>query len=360
MKEEESGNQLAELRDEVSRINEAILSLLNRRCEVTDRIRAVKSARGLPMYDPMREADQMSRLVKGNPGPMDVQSLERVFLEIFRASLDRMEREHQAQRHQGHKTAAGVVHVAGVPIGGAAPILIAGPCSVESEEYLEEVALALVELGVPLLRGGVFKPRTSPLAFQGLGLTGLTLLERTGKRHGLGVVSELTDAGYLDEFAQRVDMVQVGARNMFNYDLLDKLARCGKPVFLKRSFGARVEELLDSAEYLLRGGNPQVVLCERGIRTFETSTRATLDLSAVAWLKTRTPLPVAVDVSHAAGRTDLLLPLAKASIAAGADAIMVEVHPYPAAALSDGSQQMDLNAFRAFHEGLKPMLRSVG
>jgi len=170
-------------------------------------------------------------------------------------------------------------------------------------------------------------------------------------------VSEITDGRHLDDFLERVDILQVGARNMFNFDLLGQLAVCGKPVLLKRSFGARVDEWLDAAEYLLAGGNRQVILCERGIRTFETASRSTLDLSAVALVKATTHLPVIVDVSHAAGRKDLLIPLAKASLAAGADGLMVEVHAHPATALSDSGQQMDLEEFRLFHQALEPWMK---
>ena len=217
--------------------------------------------------------------------------------------------------------------------------LIAGPCAVESPEQVTSIARQVSAAGAQLLRGGAFKPRTSPYTFGGLGAEGLELLCRAGRETGLPVVSEITDPRQLSLFRE-VDVLQVGARNMQNFELLRELGRQEKPVLLKRSFGATVTELLQAAEYILAGGNERVILCERGIRTFETATRNTLDLSAVPVLHNLTHLPVVVDPSHATGKADLVAPMAYAATAAGADGIMVEVHNDPAHALCDGAQSI--------------------
>lgn len=217
--------------------------------------------------------------------------------------------------------------------------LMAGPCAVESALQMQGVARAVKAAGGLVLRGGAYKPRTSPYAFQGFGAPALELLAQTGREVGLPTVSEITDAAQLPQFEQ-VDMLQVGARNMQNYELLRALGQQSKPVLLKRAVGATVEELLQSAEYILAGGNPNVVLCERGVRSFSKTSRAALDVSAIPVLKRMTHLPVIVDPSHAAGRADLVEPLALAAVAAGADGLLVEVHDRPATALSDGAQAL--------------------
>lgn len=217
--------------------------------------------------------------------------------------------------------------------------LMAGPCAVESALQMQGVARAVKAAGGLVLRGGAYKPRTSPYAFQGFGAPALELLAQTGREVGLPTVSEITDAAQLPQFEQ-VDMLQVGARNMQNYELLRALGQQSKPVLLKRAVGATVEELLQSAEYILAGGNPNVVLCERGVRSFSKTSRAALDVSVIPVLKRMTHLPVIVDPSHAAGRADLVEPLALAAVAAGADGLLVEVHDRPATALSDGAQAL--------------------
>ena len=222
--------------------------------------------------------------------------------------------------------------------------LIAGPCAVESAIQMQAVARTVKAAGAHLLRGGAYKPRTSPYAFQGYGAGALELLVETGREVELPVVSEITDASQLPQFAQ-VDMLQVGARNMQNYELLRALGGQPKPVLLKRAVGATVEELLQSAEYILAGGNPNVVLCERGVRSFSQTSRAALDISAIPVLKQMTHLPVIVDPSHAAGSAALVPPLALAAVAAGADGLLIEVHDRPAAALSDAAQSLSCTAF---------------
>ena len=227
--------------------------------------------------------------------------------------------------------------------------LIAGPCAVESAHQLQTVARAVKSAGCQLLRGGAFKPRTSPYTFQGLGSEGVRLLVQAGRESGLPTVTEITDASQLETLAE-VDVLQVGARNMQNYALLRALGQAGKPVLLKRGAAATVEELLLAAEYLMTSGSTQVILCERGVRSGLTPARAALDVSSIPVLKSRTHLPVIVDPSHAAGRAELVEPLALAAVAAGADGLMVEVHDRPATALSDGAQSITPAAFAALAE----------
>ena len=232
-----------------------------------------------------------------------------------------------------------IIEVGNARIGGGYFAMIAGPCSVESEAQIVEVAQAVKASGANLLRGGAFKPRTSPYAFQGMGAEGIRLLLKAKEATGLPIVTEIMNISTLDLFAD-VDVIQVGARNMQNFDLLKELGKTKKPILLKRGLANTIQELLMSAEYIMSEGNEKVILCERGIRTFETATRNTLDLSAVAVLHNLTHLPVVVDPSHATGKAELVPPMAMAAAAAGADGIMVEVHNNPAAALCDGAQSL--------------------
>lgn len=236
--------------------------------------------------------------------------------------------------------------------------LIAGPCAVESAIQMQAVARTVKAAGAQLLRGGAYKPRTSPYAFQGYGAGALELLVETGREVELPVVSEITDASQLPQFAQ-VDMLQVGARNMQNYELLRALGGQAKPVLLKRAVGATVEELLQSAEYILAGGNPNVVLCERGVRSFSQTSRAALDISAIPMLKQMIHLPVIVDPSHAAGSAALVPPLALAAVAAGADGLLIEVHDRPAAALSDAAQSLSCTAFAELAEKIAKVRQAI-
>jgi len=230
-------------------------------------------------------------------------------------------------------------------IGGREIVVAAGPCSVEGYEMLLSSAHHIRNSGAALLRGGAFKPRTSPYAFQGLGEEGLLLLAAVREQTGMPIVTEVMDTRQVSRVAQVADLLQVGARNMQNFPLLAELGRAGKPVLLKRGASARISELLLAAEYVMANGNDRVILCERGIRTFETITRNTLDISAIPVLKRETHLPVIVDPSHAGGRADLVLPLALAAIAAGADGLIIEVHPDPITALSDADQQLTFAQF---------------
>ncbi len=233
-----------------------------------------------------------------------------------------------------------VIDVSGVKIGSGHLALIAGPCSVESYEQVLEIAKAAKSSGANMLRGGAFKPRTSPYSFQGLGLEGLDILCAVKEETGLPIVTELMSADYLDVFNEKVDLIQIGARNMQNFDLLKQLGKINRPILLKRGLNATYEEWIMSAEYIMAAGNENVILCERGIRTFETYTRNTLDLQSIPVLNKKTHLPVIIDPSHAGGKWWLVEPMAKASIAAGADGLMIEVHNNPECALCDGAQSL--------------------
>ncbi len=239
-----------------------------------------------------------------------------------------------------------VVRVGDVAFGDGGFVVMAGPCSVENEEQLMACAEVIADCGGQLLRGGAFKPRTSPYEFQGLGEPGLKLLELARERYGLGIVTEVVTEADVDLVANYADLMQVGARNMQNFALLKALGRCGKPVLLKRGPSATLKEWLMAAEYVLANGNPDVVLCERGIRSFDSHTRNVCDITAVPAMKEMTHLPVILDPSHATGRRSLVAPLARAAVAVGADGLLVECHPNPDAALSDGAQSLDLTQFR--------------
>ena len=255
---------------------------------------------------------------------------------------------------------ATVIDVAGEYIGGPAFTVIAGPCSVEGREMLLQSASAVRASGARLLRGGAFKPRTSPYAFRGLGHAALELLAEAREATGLPVVTELMDAREIDAVSAVADVIQIGARNMQNFSLLAAVGERRTPVLLKRGMSATVSELLLAAEHVMAHGNSNVILCERGIRTFETATRNTLDISAVPVLKRETHLPVIVDPSHAAGRADLVPALAAAAVAVGADGLIVEVHPDPASALSDGAQSLTLDSFDAMMRVLEPLALVCG
>ncbi|RMG59419.1 MAG: 3-deoxy-7-phosphoheptulonate synthase [Deltaproteobacteria bacterium] len=248
----------------------------------------------------------------------------------------------------------------GVVIGGDELVVIAGPCSIENEKMLIETARFVKEKGAKILRGGAFKPRTSPYSFQGLERKGLKYLARAREVVGIPVITEVMNPGDVEMIAEVADILQVGARNVQNFALLKKLGKVKKPVLLKRGMMTTITEFLMSAEYIISSGNPRVILCERGIRTFENATRNTLDISAVAVLAERTHLPVIVDPSHATGYSRYVPAMAKAAVAAGADGLMIEVHPEPESALSDGPQSLDFPSFEKMMEELVPFVRAAG
>jgi len=253
-----------------------------------------------------------------------------------------------------------IVEVNGVRIGGGEIVVMAGPCSVESEEQLVSTAKAVKASGAKILRGGAFKPRTSPYSFRGLEAEGLKLLALARQETGLPIVTEIMDPRQLDLICKYADILQLGSRNMQNYSLLEEVGRCRKPVLLKRGMSSTVEELLFAAEYVMKGGNTSVMFCERGIRTFETCTRNTMDLNAVPLLKRISHLPVIVDPSHGTGRWWMVPPLSKAAIAVGADGLLVEVHCNPQDALSDGAQTLRPDRFDQMMRELRPVALAVG
>jgi len=253
-----------------------------------------------------------------------------------------------------------LVKVGNVTIGGKQIVLAAGPCSVESEEQMIDIASKVKQAGATMMRGGAFKPRTSPYAFQGLRAEGLLYMKRARDLTGLPVVSEITNPSQLELFNEYVDIIQVGTRNMQNFELLKELGHCKKAILLKRGFSNTIEELLMSAEYIMSGGNENVILCERGIRTFETATRNTLDISAIPMLKRMSHLPVFVDPSHAGGISWLVEPLSMAALAAGADGLIIEVHNDPKNAWSDGQQSLTPEAFMELTSKLRPLATLLG
>ena len=253
-----------------------------------------------------------------------------------------------------------IIDAGGVKIGGNEVVVMAGPCAVESLEQLREAAKAVKACGAKFLRGGAFKPRTSPYDFQGLGEDGLKLLRKVADEFDLRVVTEIVDKDDIETFCKYADILQVGARNMQNFQMLKALGKCSKPVLLKRGLSATISEWLNAAEYIMNGGNEQVIFCERGIRTYETFTRNTLDLSAVAAVKELSHLPIVVDPSHGTGRWKMVEPMARAALAAGADGLIIEVHPHPEKALSDGDQSLTPEAFKELMESLGGIAKVMG
>ncbi len=353
--------ELSALRARMSALNERIMGNLNEFITLSNRIGEVKDKMGLPHFDPVRESNMLKEVLDANPGPMPGDQMKTVFKAIFRASVEEMGMEKRARlevnRLPGSRDK--VIEVGGVAIGGGRPAIMGGPCSVESHEQMLETARGLKALGVPILRGGAFKPRTSPYSFQGLEEEGLKILRAVGDEVGMPVITEVISAHDVPLVAGYADILQVGTRNMFNYALLKELGRIRKPVMLKRGFMATMEEFVLAAEYIYVRGNHQVILCERGIRTFETWTRNTLDISSVPILKQETFLPVIVDVSHALGRKDVIKPIAHAALAAGADGLMFESHCNPASALSDNQQQLTLEEAAGLMDYLKKHLETM-
>jgi 3-deoxy-7-phosphoheptulonate synthase/chorismate mutase len=349
-----SGDQLQELRDQLDEINLEILALLSKRADLVQQIGELKKMKGTDRFDPIREKEMLDKLVAANPGPFDDNTIRHLFKQIFQASLGLMEEKKKellvSRKRRAEDT---IIELGSVRIGGGQPVVVAGPCSVETRSQMDTVAKGLQKHGIVLLRGGAFKPRTSPYDFQGLGIRGLEILRETADKYGMIAISEIVTPSDIEMALDYVDVIQIGARNMQNFELLKAAGSVNKPILLKRGLSATIEELLFAAEYIMSRGNDQIILCERGIRTYEKATRNTLDISAVPILKQESHLPVMVDISHATGRKDILLPVAKAALAVGADGIMVEVHPEPSVALSDAKQQIDLKQFADLMKGLQ-------
>ncbi|GEL77183.1 bifunctional 3-deoxy-7-phosphoheptulonate synthase/chorismate mutase [Tenuibacillus multivorans] len=348
-------NNLDKLRKEVDQVNLRILDLINRRGELIKQIGDIKKEQGIKVFDPIREREMLDLIIQNNNGPFEKSTVNHLFKEIFKAAKELIEEEHLntlliSRQKKPNDT---VVDIDGVKVGNSHQEFIFGPCSVETYEQVDEVAQAIKAQDLSLLRGGAFKPRTSPYDFQGLGIEGLKILKDVGEKHDLKVISEIVNPKDIEAAHEYLDVIQIGARNMHNFELLKEAGRSSKPIFLKRGLSATINEFMNAAEYIMSQGNGQIILCERGIRTYETATRNTLDITAVPILKKETHLPVFVDVTHSTGRRDLLLPAAKAALAIGVDGIMAEVHPDPATALSDSQQQMDIPTFQSFMQEIK-------
>ncbi|MCM3098724.1 bifunctional 3-deoxy-7-phosphoheptulonate synthase/chorismate mutase [Priestia megaterium] len=346
---------LEQLRGQIDEINLEILELLNKRGEIAQEIGKVKGTQGVNRFDPVRERKSLDQILANHNGPFEASTIQHIFKEIFKASLELQEDDHRKALlvSRKKKSEDTIVDINGTKVGSGNLEFVMGPCAVESYEQVKEVGLALKEQGITLMRGGAFKPRTSPYDFQGLGVEGLKILRQVGDELGLSIISEIVSPQDIETALDYVDVIQIGARNMQNFELLKAAGSVDKPILLKRGLAATIEEFINAAEYIMSRGNGNIILCERGIRTYERATRNTLDISAVPILKKETHLPVVVDVTHSTGRKDLLLPCAKAAIAIGADAVMAEVHPDPAVALSDSAQQMNIPEFHKFMEELK-------
>jgi len=319
--------------------------------QVRDIISEIESMgyRGVPMPGVQRTAV----CIIGNQGPVDDSRLR--LMEGVKETI-RVTKPYKLVSRETHPEAT-VITVGDIKIGGGRPVIMAGPCAVESEEQALTIARLVKKAGAQVFRGGAFKPRTSPYSFQGLGEKGLKILAKVRQETGLLIITEAMDCDNLELVESYTDIIQIGARNMQNYSLLRRAGHASKPVLLKRSFAATIEELLMSAEYICSEGNSQVILCERGIRTFSDNMRNTLDLSAIPSIKESSPLPVIVDPSHAAGRRDYVIPLSKGAIAIGADGLLVEVHHDPPHALSDGMQSLYPEQFSELMKEIKGLIR---
>lgn len=351
-------NKLESYRSEIVSLNHQILDLLSKRGELAQKIGEEKLKQGTRIYDPQREKEMLNDLIDSNKGPFNDNTIKQLFKEIFKASTDLQKSENEKHLYVSRKLKPEDTIVTfdnGGIIGDGNKSFVFGPCSVESFEQVEAVAKNLHAKGEKFIRGGAFKPRTSPYDFQGLGVEGLKILKQIKDKYDLNVVSEIVHPNDFEIADQYLDVFQIGARNMQNFELLKEAGRTKKPILLKRGLSATIEEFVYAAEYIASEGNQNIILCERGIRTYEKATRNTLDISAVPILKQGTHLPVMVDVTHSTGRKDIMLPTAKAALAVGADGVMAEVHPEPSVALSDSGQQMDLNEFDAFYNVLKPL-----
>ena len=351
-------DRLQELRAQVDATNMQLLDLLSKRAQTVTQIGKVLEELGSEHYDPTREAQMLTALEMANKGPFSNETIKALFREIFRASLALEEQQARAKmrvQRKGKDERTVIQLPNGAVIGDGEFQLVAGSCAVESHEQMDEVGAALAARGVRIMRGMAYKPRTSPYEFQGLGEQGLQIARQVANKYGMAVTSEIMDQSQIPLFMDYVDIFWVGARNMQNSFLLRALGKINRPVILKRGLAATLEEFLYAAEYIVSSGNPNVILIERGIRTFEKWTRNTLDIGGVAVLKLESHLPVIVDISHSAGRRDIAKPLAKVARAVGADGLMVEVHPNPPVAMSDAKQQLSIPEFNALMDELAEM-----
>ena len=323
--------------------------------EVTEKLKQSLEQRGFTIHDSIGENQEVLGIV----GDTSILDPEDFMVNPWVDKAMRVQEPFKRANRMFHPDDS-VIDVSGVKVGGKKLVVIAGPCSVEGQEQMDTIAASVRASGADMLRGGAFKPRTSPYSFQGLGDKGLDLIRQAGNANHLPIVTEIMSADKIDEFVEKVDLIQVGARNMQNFTLLKELGKLKKPILLKRGLSATIEEWLMSAEYIMSEGNENVILCERGIRTFETYTRNTLDLSAVQAVKRLSHLPVIVDPSHATGKAWMVPTMSKAAIAAGADGLIIETHNDPQHAWCDGAQSLSLPEFAQLMKDLKVLAPAVG
>jgi 3-deoxy-7-phosphoheptulonate synthase/chorismate mutase len=353
-----SKERVQELRGQIDQINIQLLQLLNDRARIVSEIGKIHTQLGVEHYDPQREAEMLTVLEMANQGPFPNETIKALFREIFRASMALEEQQSKAkirvQRTSSDQKTI-ITMPDGTELGNSAFQIIAGPCAVESFEQMDTTAAELAKRGVKFLRGMAYKPRTSPYEFQGMGEPGLQIARQVADKYGMYIVSEIMDASQIPMMSDYVDVFWIGARNMQNSFLLRAIGKQPKPVILKRGLAATLEEFMYAAEYIVSGGNPNVILIERGIRTYEKSTRNMLDIGGAMVLKLESHLPVVIDISHSAGRRDIAIPMARVAKASGADGMMVEVHPNPPVAMSDAKQQLYFEQFHAVMDALEAM-----
>lgn len=323
--------------------------------EASEKLRKSLEQRGFTIHDSIGESQEVLGIV----GDTSILDPEDFMVNEWVDKAMRVQEPFKRANRMFHPEDS-IIDVSGVKVGGKKLVVIAGPCSVEGQQQMDTIAASVKQSGADMLRGGAFKPRTSPYSFQGLGDKGLDLIRQAGNANHLPIVTEIMSADKIDEFVEKVDLIQVGARNMQNFTLLKELGKLQKPILLKRGLSATIEEWLMSAEYIMSEGNENVILCERGIRTFETYTRNTLDLSAVQAVKRLSHLPVIVDPSHATGKAWMVPTMSKAAIAAGADGLIIETHNDPQHAWCDGAQSLSLPAFEKLMQDLRILAPAVG
>jgi len=339
---------------EIEDTNISILNFLNHRTSIIKEILEHDDSLDFKLYSPKIEADMMETILKNNKGPLQHENIREMFNEIFslsNKSLGIVCKKDLLISSKSSEEFCGIQNMFGLENG--EPVIIAGPCAIEKAEYLNATAEFIKQKGLRFIRGGAFKPRSSPYDFQGLRKEGLRILRDVGDHYGLYTITEVVDTRDVELVSQYVDILQIGARNMHNYELLKEVGRTKRPILLKRGISATLEEFMYAAEYIVLEGNKKVIMCERGIRTYETMTRNTLDISAIPIIKNETKLPIFVDLSHSLGRKDIINSIACAAISAGADGIMLEVHPYPELALSDRKQQLNMLEFENLLSFLK-------
>lgn len=323
--------------------------------EASEKLRKSLEQRGFTIHDSIGENQEVLGIV----GDTSILDPEDFMVNEWVDKAMRVQEPFKRANRMFHPDDS-IIDVSGVKVGGKKLVVIAGPCSVEGQQQMDTIAASVKQSGAAMLRGGAFKPRTSPYSFQGLGDKGLDMIRQAGNANHLPIVTEIMSADKIDEFVEKVDLIQVGARNMQNFTLLKELGKLKKPILLKRGLSATIEEWLMSAEYIMSEGNENVILCERGIRTFETYTRNTLDLSAVQAVKRLSHLPVIVDPSHATGKAWMVPTMSKAAIAAGADGLIIETHNDPQHAWCDGAQSLSLPDFDKLMQDLRILATAVG